>query len=435
MIDARQFLRGLFDAAVAASLPEAVVAGHLPPPPPGRTVVVGAGKAAAAMAAAVDRSWSGDLSGLVVTRYGQARDCGRIEVLEASHPVPDAAGERAARRILERCRGLTPDDLVLCLISGGGSALLSLPGEGISLEDKQTLNRLLLQSGAGIAEINTVRKHVSRIKGGRLAAACHPARVVTLMISDVPGDDPRLIASGPTLPDHTTAADARAVIDRYGLQVPDSVRRFLDTPSAETPAPDDPRFRDHVWKIIAGPQLSLEAAARQAESQGVRALILGDSVEGESREVGKAFSAIARQARYHGQPLAPPCVILSGGETTVTLRGGGRGGPNTEFALGLALGLAGEPGITAIACDTDGIDGSEDNAGCIVDPGTLARARECGLDPQAALRDNDAWSFFHALGDLVVTGPTHTNVNDFRALLVTEAAGVPDPAGGVPADE
>lgn len=432
MVEPRQLLQELFEVAVAAAQPAAVLPDFLPHPPRGRTLVLGAGKAASAMALAVEQNWPGELSGLVVTRYGQARDCGRIEVLEAAHPVPDAAGNEAARQILARCEGLTKDDLVLCLISGGGSALLSLPGEGISLEDKQILNRLLLHSGAGIAEINTVRKHVSAIKGGRLAAACHPARVVTLMISDVPGDDPQLIASGPTLPDPTSAADARAVIERYRLPVPDSVRQFLQSPAAETPSPGDPCFDGHDWHIVAAPQLSLEAAAREAERRGLNVLILGDSIEGESREVGKAFSAIARQARYRGQPVAPPCVILSGGETTVSIQGAGRGGPNTEFALGMALGLAGESGITVLACDTDGIDGSEDNAGCIIDPSTLDRARGQGLDPEALLEDNDAWSFFNALGDLVVTGPTDTNVNDFRAIYVAPSVegGPTDRTGG-----
>ncbi len=418
MIEPEAFLRELFDVAVAAAQPAAVVPRYLPPPPAGRTLVLGAGKAASAMAAAVDAHWQGELSGLVVTRYGQGRDCGRIDVLEASHPVPDAAGEAAAQQILARCEGLTEDDLVLCLISGGGSALLSLPAEGISLEDKRELNRLLLHSGAGIAQINTVRKHVSAIKGGRLAAACHPARVVSLLISDVPGDDPQLIASGPTLPDPSSAADALAVIDRFELPVPESIREFLHSPAAETPAPGDPLFEGHEWHVIAAPQLSLEAARARAEELGVSALILGDSVEGESREVGKAFAAIARQSRFRGQPLSPPCVILSGGETTVSIRGTGRGGPNTEFALGMALQLAGEPGIYTLACDTDGIDGSEDNAGCVIGPDTLDRARELGLDAPAMLQDNDAWSFFHALGDLVVSGPTDTNVNDFRAIYI-----------------
>jgi len=419
MRDARGFLQRLFSTAVEAAQPDRVLPAFLPPPPTGRTLVLGAGKAASAMAEVVDAHWQRELSGLVVTRYGQYRDCGRIEVMEASHPVPDSAGQDAAHCMLDLCRDLRADDLVLCLISGGGSALLSLPGGDISLEEKQDLNRQLLHCGASIAQINTVRKHVSAIKGGRLAAACHPAKVVSLMISDVPGDNPQLIASGPTVPDPTSAADARAIIARYQLDVADSIHRFLRSAGAETPAPEDAVFDGNEVHIVAGPQVSLQAAAQQARSEGISPLILSDSVEGEAREVGTAFAAIARQARHHGQPIAPPCVILSGGETTVSIAGRGKGGPNTEFNLGLAINLAGEVGITALSCDTDGIDGSEDNAGCIVDEHSLQRARELGLDPSAYLENNDAWSFFSALGDLVVTGPTHTNVNDFRAMYVS----------------
>ena len=418
MRDARGFLQRLFATAVEAAQPERVLPGFLPPPPAGRTLVLGAGKAAAAMAKVVDSHWQQELSGLVVTRYGQSQDCGRIEVVEASHPVPDSAGQRAARRMLDLCGDLCADDLVLCLISGGGSALLSLPGGDISLAEKQDLNRKLLHCGASIAQINTVRKHVSAIKGGRLAAACHPAKVVSLMISDVPGDNPELIASGPTVPDPTSAADARAIIERYQLDVADSIHRFLHSPEAETPVPEDAVFGGNEVHVVAGPQVSLQAAAQQARSEGIAALILSDSVEGEAREVGTAFAAIARQARHHGQPIAPPCVIMSGGETTVSITGRGKGGPNTEFNLGLAINLAGETGITALACDTDGIDGSEDNAGCIVDEHSLHRARELDLDPAAYLENNDAWSFFNALGDLVVSGPTDTNVNDFRAMYI-----------------
>lgn len=418
MRDPREFLQRLFATAVEAAQPDRVLPAFLPPPPAGRTLVLGAGKAAAAMAKVVDARWQHELSGLVVTRYGQSRDCGRIEVVEASHPVPDSAGQHAARRMLDLCRGLCADDLVLCLISGGGSALLSLPGGDISLAEKQDLNRKLLRCGASIAQINTVRKHVSAIKGGRLAAACHPAKVVSLMISDVPGDNPQLIASGPSVPDPTTAADARAIIERYRLDVADSIHRFLHSAEAETPAPEDAVFDGNEVHVIAGPQVSLQAAAQQARSEGITPLVLSDSVEGEAREVGTAFAAIARQARLHGQPIAPPCVIISGGETTVSISGRGKGGPNTEFNLGLAINLAGEAGITALACDTDGIDGSEDNAGCIVDEHSLQRARELELDPSAYLENNDAWSFFNALGDLVVSGPTDTNVNDFRAMYV-----------------
>ncbi|MEH6516059.1 MAG: glycerate kinase [Halioglobus sp.] len=418
MLQPRDFLQRLFDEAVKAAQPDQVLANYLPAPPLGRTLVLGAGKAASSMASVVEEHWQGEMTGLVVTRHGQAQDCGRIEVLEAAHPVPDQNGRIASQRILALCDDLTEDDLVLCLISGGGSALLSLGGGDIDLADKQDLNRQLLHCGASIAEINTVRKHVSAIKGGRLAAACAPARVVTLLISDVPGDDPQLIASGPTIPDSTTAAQARAIIERYELQPAASIERFLQTPEAETPAPDDPLFTNNTVQIIAGPQVSLLAAAELAKTLGVTPLILSDSVEGESREVGTAFAAIARQAKFHGQPVAPPCVILSGGETTVSIKGSGKGGPNTEFNLGMALNLAGEGGITVLACDTDGIDGSEDNAGSIINASTLARARELGMDAEAFLNNNDAWSFFDALGDLVVTGPTNTNVNDFRAIYV-----------------
>jgi hydroxypyruvate reductase len=418
MDEVRRLLRDLFDAAVTAGRPEQALPAHLPAPPRGRTLVLGAGKAAAAMARVVEQHWTGELSGLVVTRYGQALDCGRIEVVEAAHPVPDAAGVEAARRSLALAGELGPDDLALCLVSGGGSSLLTLPAPGISLEEIQQLNQQLLRCGAGIAEINTVRKHVSGIKGGRLAKACAPARILSLLISDVPGDAPQLIASGPTVPDDSTSAEALAILERYRVAVPPSMRSFLESPASGTPPATDPCFERSDTRVVAGPQVSLQAAAALAESRGVPALILSDSIEGESRDVGKALAAIARQVKYHGQPIRPPCVLLSGGETTVTLRGEGRGGPNTEFNLGLALALAGEPGISALACDTDGIDGSEDNAGCFVDALTLARAAEAGLDPHAALVDNDAWSFFHALGDLVVTGPTHTNVNDFRAIYI-----------------
>ncbi|MCZ6830531.1 MAG: glycerate kinase [Gammaproteobacteria bacterium] len=418
MQDVRGFLERLFSAAVAAAQPERVLADFLPEPPTGRTLVLGAGKAASAMARVVDATWPQDMSGLVVTRYGQGMDCGRIEVVEAAHPVPDLAGQQAARRMLDLCRDLNADDLVLALISGGGSALLSLPGGDIELAEKQELNRQLLECGASITEINTLRKHISAIKGGRLAAACHPAKVVSLLISDVPGDDPQVIASGPTLPDPSTAAQARAIIDRYQLTVADSIRQFLLSEQAETPGPADPRFEGDELQLVAAPQISLQAAAAQARSEAVPALILSDCIEGEAREIGKAFAAIARQAKFHNQPIAPPCVILSGGETTVSIKGNGKGGPNTEFNLAMALALAGESGITALACDTDGIDGSEDNAGCIIDETSLARARERGLDPAGYLENNDAWTFFDAIGDLVVTGPTHTNVNDLRAIYV-----------------
>jgi len=416
--DARGFLRALFDAALEAVAPAKALAAHLPAPPPGRTVVVGFGKAAAAMARAVEDAWDGPLSGLVVTAYGHGVPCRRIEVVEAAHPVPDAAGEAAARRILDAVSGLSEDDLALCLISGGGSALAPAPAPGLTLADKQAVGRALLRAGATISEINSVRKHLSAIKGGRLAAAAAPARLVALAISDVPGDDPATIASGPTVADPTTFADARAVLAKYGIAPPAPVARHLEAAADETPKPGDPRLARAETRIIARAQDALEAAAARARASGVRPLILGDSIEGESREVARAFAAIARQAARRAQPARAPCVLLSGGETTVTVRGRGRGGRNAEFQLALALALAGEPGVHALACDTDGIDGSEDNAGALVAPDTLARAAAAGLDPRARLADNDAYGFFAALGDLVVTGPTRTNVNDFRAIFV-----------------
>jgi len=370
------------------------------------------------MAKAVEDHWQGPLEGLVVTRYGHAVACGRIEVVEAAHPVPDAAGRRAAADILARVGGLTADDLVLCLISGGGSALLALPADGLSLEDKQAVGRALLKSGADISEMNCVRKHLSAIKGGRLAAAAAPARVVTLAISDVPGDDPAVIASGPGVPDPTSFADARAILAKYGITPPTAVARHLEAASEESPKPGDPRLARAELRLIARPQDSLEAAAAKARELGVGPMILGDAIEGESREVARVMAAIAKQAARYGQPAKAPCVLLSGGETTVTVRGQGRGGRNAEFLLALAVALDGHDGIHAIACDTDGIDGSEDNAGATIGPDSLARAHAKGLDPKAYLADNDGYSLFESLGDLVMTGPTLTNVNDFRAILV-----------------
>ncbi len=411
----------MFDAALAACDPALCVPPHLPQPPRGRTVVVGAGKAAAAMARAVEQSWQGPLEGLVVTRYGHGVPCRRIEVVEASHPVPDAAGERAAARILAAVGGLSADDLVLCLISGGASALLALPAPGLTLADKQLVNKALLTSGATIAEMNCVRKHLSAIKGGRLAAAAAPARLVSLVISDVPGDDLSVIGSGPTVPDPTSFADAAAVFAKYGIAPPAAVAARLAS-GDETPKPGDPRLAVSEAILVARPQDSLVAAARIAEKAGYRAVILGDSLEGEAREAGLLHAGIARQVRRHGQPATPPAALLSGGETTVTLRGSGRGGRNAEFLLALAVALDGAPGIHAIACDTDGIDGTEDNAGALLGPDSLARARLMGLDAKAMLADNDGYGFFAALGDLVVTGPTLTNVNDFRAILVDPLA-------------
>jgi len=424
------FLRQLYDAAVLRALPLHNTAAYLPPPPKGRTVVLGAGKAGGAMAQAVEALWPADkpLSGLVVTRYHHIppRPDGlpvRIEVVEASHPVPDAAGLAAAERILELTQGLTEDDLVLFLISGGGSALLTLPAEGLTLEDKQRINRDLLNSGANIGEMNCVRKHLSRIKGGRLAAACAPAQVVTLTISDVPGDDPSVIASGPTVADRSTCADAWAILQRYKIAVPAAIEAALKAGTLETPKPG-PQWDAQPVHLIATPQQSLDAAAELARAAGLNAYVLSDELEGESREVGKVHAALARAAAHGKGPFQKPCVILSGGETTVTIRKQpegtpkGRGGRAGEFCLGLAVALQAQPGVWAIAADTDGIDGIEDNAGAAVTPDTLARAEAQGIKPANCLDRNDAYGFFSAVGDLVITGPTHTNVNDFRAMLV-----------------
>jgi hydroxypyruvate reductase len=370
------------------------------------------------MAAAVEAHWPGPLEGFVVTRYGHAVPCRRIRVIEAAHPVPDAAGPQAARAILDLAAGLGPDDLLLCLISGGGSSLLALPAGDITLADKQAVNRALLASGAQIGEMNTVRKHLSAIKGGRLALAAAPAPVVALMISDVPGDDPGVIASGPTVPDRTTSAEALAVLRKYGIGAPRSVLEHLADPQSETPKPGDPRFGPIDTVMLATPQMALEAAAAVAREAGFAPVILGNAIEGEAREVGLVHAGIALQCAGYGQPGEPPCALISGGETTVTVRGQGRGGRNAEFLLSLALGLGSHPGIAALAADTDGIDGSEDNAGAIVTPDTLARAGAAGLNLPERLADNDAYGAFAALGDLVVTGPTYTNVNDFRAVLV-----------------
>ncbi len=422
----REFLRALYDAAVSRALPAHNTAAFLPAPPRGRTLVLGAGKAGGAMAAAVDALWPVDapLSGLVVTRYDhvplayKARP-GRIEVAEAAHPVPDAAGLAAAQRIAQLAQGLSADDLVLCLISGGGSSLLALPLDGVTLEDKQAIARALLRSGAAIDEMNCVRKHLSAIKGGRLAALCAPARVVTLLISDVPGDAPEVIASGPTVADPSTCADALAILRRYAIAIPDAVLRGLQSGAFESVKPGDARLQGHAVHMIATPQQSLDAAAALARSAGIEAHILSDEMEGESREVGKVHAALARAVARRNAPFSKPCLILSGGETTVTVTSkGGRGGRATEFLLGCAIALQGEPGVHVLAADTDGIDGIEDNAGAIVTPSTLARAAALGLKAPEFLDRNDAYNFFKPLGDLVVPGPTFTNVNDFRAMLI-----------------
>ena len=404
-------LRRLLDAALASAQPAQCLAPHLPEPPAGRTVVVGAGKAAATMARAVEDHWEGPLEGLVVTRYGHRVPTARIEVVEAAHPVPDAGGREAAARILSLAEGLSADDLALCLISGGGSALLTLPAPGIALADKQAMTGALLRSGAAIDEINCVRKHLSAIKGGRLGAACHPARVVSLLISDVAGDDPAVIGSGPTVPDPTTFADALAVLRKYGIAEPAALIRHLEGGAEETPKQGDPRLAEAETRMVATPAMALAAAAEAAREAGYEPVILGDALEGEARVLAREHAGLARDA-------APGTVLLSGGEATVTVTGAGRGGPNAEYALALALALDGAPGIFATACDTDGIDGTEDNAGALVTPDTLARARDAGEDAAARLAANDGYGFFAGLGDLVMTGPTLTNVNDFRAILV-----------------
>ncbi|WP_457423992.1 glycerate kinase type-2 family protein [Roseateles sp. P5_E7] len=425
-LDPRALLRQLYEVAVASALPGRVLAAHLPPPPKGRTLVLGAGKAGGAMAQALEAAWPADapLSGLVITRYGHVPPGykpRRLELVEAAHPVPDAAGLAATQTLLSLTRGLTADDLVICLISGGGSALLSLPAPGLTLADKQAVNRALLNSGASIAEMNCVRKHLSAIKGGRLAAACAPARVLTLAISDVPGDDPAVIASGPTVADASTCADALAICRRYRIHLPDAARAGLASGQFETPKPGDAALAGHELVMLATPQMSLQAAADAARAQGLSAHILSDEIEGESRVVGGMHAALARAVARRSEPFARPCVILSGGETTVTVdatKPTGQGGRATEFLLGCALALQCEPGVYALAADTDGIDGVGPHAGALLTPTSLARARALGLNPQALLDGHDSASFFAPLGDLLAPGPSFTNVNDFRALLI-----------------
>jgi hydroxypyruvate reductase len=419
----RQLLKKMFAAAIDAAQPANCLPPYLPEVPRGRLIIIGAGKASAAMARVVEESWPGPLSGLVVTRYGYAVPCEQIEIVEAAHPVPDAAGLAAARRILERVSGLTVDDTVLCLISGGGSSLLPLPLDGITLEDKQAVNRELLRSGATIGEMNTIRRHLSAIKGGRLAAACHPAKVVTLLISDVPGDDPCAIASGPTVGDASTCEDALAIVRRYGIDLPANVRDVLESGRGESIKPDDARLAGIETHLITAPQMALEAAAKLARQAGFSTHILGDSIEGEARDVGKVMAGIARQVALHGQPFAAPCVLLSGGETTVTVHGTGRGGRNVEFLLALGVALDGLPGVHALAGDTDGVDGQEEIAGAYLAPDSLQHAWTLGIRPRDSLANNDGHGFFGALGDSIVTGPTLTNVNDFRAILIAGGSG------------
>jgi hydroxypyruvate reductase len=408
----------MFRAAIASAQPAVCIPYHLPAPPRGRLIVVGAGKGSAAMAHTVEQHWPGPLSGLVVTRYGYGVPCERIEVVEAAHPVPDAAGMGAAQRMLELVRGLSENDLVLCLVSGGGSALAPLPAPGLTLDSKQAVNRALLASGATISEMNCVRRHLSAIKGGRLGAASFPASVLTLLISDVPGDRPIDIASGPTVADPTTCADALDIVRRYGIELPQAARELLESGRGESIKPGDPRLARSVVRTIATPQMALEAAAEVARRAGITPHILGDALEGEARDVGKVLAGIAAQVAVRGQPFVAPCVLLSGGETTVTVRGGGRGGRNVEFLLSLAIALDGRPRVHALAGDTDGVDGQEEIAGAYMAPDTLARAWARGLKPQDMLADNDGHGFFSALGDSVITGPTLTNVNDFRAILI-----------------
>ena len=420
--DPETLLRRMFAAAVDSVGAATCVPPALPAPAGGRTVVVGAGKAAASMALAVESEWRArghpPPEGVVVTRYGHAAPCRHIEVIEAAHPVPDAAGREAAERILDLAQGLGEEDLLLCLVSGGGSALLAAPAPAVALAEKQAINRALLASGANIAEMNTVRKHLSRIKGGRLAAASHPARCHAVLISDVPGDEPATIASGPTVADPTTVADAREVAERYGVPLPPSVEGWWATAESESPKPGDSRLARSTVEVVATAQQALEAAAGLAREAGYEAVLLGDAIEGEAREAALVHAGIARQARRWGQPAAPPCVLLSGGETTVTVRGDGRGGRNAEFLLALGSALDDLPGVFALAADTDGIDGTESNAGAVYRPGLMAKARALGLDPGAALGANDGYGFFAALGALVETGPTLTNVNDFRAIVI-----------------
>ncbi len=414
-------LRRMFDAAIASAQPALCIPPHLPDPKTlgtGRLVVIGAGKASAAMARAVEDHWPGPLTGLVVTRYGYGVPCERIEIIEAAHPVPDAAGQAAAARLMQFVQGLKAEDLVLCLISGGGSSLLPLPAPGLTLEHKQIVSRALLKSGATISEMNCVRRHLSAIKGGRLAAACHPARLLTLLISDVPGDDPMDIASGPTVPDPTTCEDALAVIRRYGIDVPAEVLDVLKSGRGESIKPGDPRLADTEVRMIATPQMALEAAAAVAREAGITPYILGDALEGEARDVGKVLAGMALQVAHRGQPVPAPCVLLSGGETTVTVRGNGRGGRNVEWLLAAGIALQGHARIHALAGDTDGVDGQEEIAGAYWAPDSLERAWALGLRPLESLANNDGHGFFEALGDSVITGPTLTNVNDFRAILI-----------------
>lgn len=413
-----QLLHSLFEAALDVAQPNRCVPRHMPSPVAGRTIVIGAGKASAAMAQSFEQNWKGELSGLVVTRYGYAVPCEQINIVEAAHPIPDENGLNAAQAMLDLVSNLTDQDQVVVLISGGGSALLPLPYEDMTLKEKQDVNNALLRCGANIVEINTVRRHLSKIKGGRLAAACYPAKVTTLLISDVPGDDLSAIASGPTIADSTTCLDALAILDKYQIAINDRIREQLLKGTYESVKPNDERLALATTKLIATPQMALEAAAKRAQELGINSLILGDSIEGEAKEVAKVMAGITRQVRTFGQPIKPPCLLLSGGETTVTLSGNGVGGRNVEFLLALAIQLQGQSGISAIACDTDGVDGAADIAGAIITEHSLNDANKKGLDASAFLMNNDAHTFFEKIGQSVVTGPTMTNVNDFRAIFI-----------------
>ncbi len=416
-ISDKDLLAGLFQAAVSAADPKVCLAPHLPEKPKGRTIVIGAGKGAAQLASAFEDLWGEPAEGVVVTRYGYSGPTKYLPVLEASHPVPDEAGLTASKALASAVEGLTSDDLVVALICGGGSALLPAPPDGLTLEDEMALNSALLKSGAPISAMNTIRKHLSTIKGGRLAARAAPAKVLTLVVSDVPGDDPSEVASGPTVPSASRLSDALSLVDRYKINLPDKVRRFLAT-AVETPAPSDPEFEGHEVKVVASAAISLEAAADSARNLGIETAILSDAIEGEARDVGMVHAAIAREIATRGRPFAPPILLLSGGETSVTIQGsGGKGGRNTEFLLGFAGGVEGL-NIVALAADTDGIDGSEDNAGAFADGSTWERIRNAGRDPGALLSNHDAWTAFDAIGDLFVPGATGTNVNDFRAILI-----------------
>lgn len=417
-IDPKTFLTAIFNAAVAAADPQRTITDHLPARPKGRTIVVGAGKGSAQMAAAFEKVWDGPIEGLVVTRYGYAAACQRIEIIEAAHPVPDVAGLEASRRLLEKVQGLTADDLVVALISGGGSALLPAPAEGLTLADEIAVNEALLASGAPIAAMNTIRKHVSIIKGGRLATAAYPAKVMSLVVSDIPGDNPALVASGPTVPDSGSRQEALASIAAYGIKLPAAVMAHINSPAADAPRADDSRFSRNEVHLIASAGVSLEAAAAEARRHGIEAVILSDSIEGEAREVGGVHAAIAREVATRNRPFRKPVLVLSGGETTVTLRSKGKGGRNSEFLLAFAIGINGMDGIHALAADTDGIDGSEDNAGAFADGSTVSRMRATGVDAKAMLAGNNAWTAFNVVGDLFMPGPTGTNVNDLRAILI-----------------